>query len=48
MDESGKTHKMKIVDWEIYQLYRNVQNRPNWEDLVRQKYETEFRKKDLF
>ena len=48
IDDAGRSHKLKIVDWEIYQLYRNVQHRDNWEDLVRHKYETEFKKRDLY
>ena len=31
-------HKQTIVDWEAVALYRNVRNRPNWEDLMRQKF----------
>ena len=30
-------HTMTIVDWEILQLYRNVRNRHDWEDVVRRR-----------
>lgn len=31
-------HKQTIVDWEAVALYRNVRRRPNWQDLMRQKF----------
>lgn len=31
-------HRQTIVDWEAVALYRNVRNKPNWEDLMRQKF----------
>ena len=46
-DDTGAIHRQKIVDWEIYQLYRNCQYKPNWEDLVRQKYECELPSRDI-
>lgn len=46
-DETGKVHRQKIVDWEIYQLYRNCQYKPNWESLIRQKYEVELLSRDI-
>lgn len=48
VDDVGKRHKLKIVDWEIYQLYRNCRGKANWEDLVRQKYLTDLPKRNLF
>jgi hypothetical protein len=33
-----KTHTQSIVDWEIFQLYRTVRDRNNWEQLVRRKF----------
>lgn len=47
-DDAGKPHRLKVVDWEIYQLYRKLQGRANWQELIRQKYITEFSKKDLY
>ena len=46
-DEDGKEHKLKIVDWEIYQLYRNVQHREDWRDAIKQKYLTELGRREL-
>ncbi len=31
-------HKQTIVDWEADALYRNVRNKPNWQNLMRQKF----------
>ena len=33
-----KGHKQTIVDWEASALFRNVRRRPNWQDLMRQKF----------
>ena len=38
IDDNGDRHKLKIVDWEIYQLYRNCRHRSDWEELIRQKF----------
>ncbi|MGC8838193.1 MAG: hypothetical protein ACP5UM_07235 [Anaerolineae bacterium] len=42
--EACKGHKMKILDWEIYQLYRHCQSRygTQWERHFRGKLEEEF------
>jgi hypothetical protein len=45
-DDMGAEHRMKIVDWEIYQLYRKYQY-ADWERAVRLKYEQELPKKEL-
>lgn len=34
-------HHQTIVDWEIVALWRHVRARPNWQDLMRQKFERE-------
>lgn len=34
-------HTQTIVDWEAVALWRNVRDRPNWQDLMRQKFEHE-------
>jgi hypothetical protein len=34
-------HHQTIVDWEVVALWRNVRHRPNWQDLMRQKFERE-------
>lgn len=41
-------HKMKIVDWEIYQSYRrwSRQYGPDWEKKLRQRYEYEMQEKN--
>lgn len=31
-------HRQTIVDWEAVALYRNVRNKPNWQNLMRQKF----------
>ena len=31
-------HNQSIVDWEVFQLYRQVRNRDNWEELMRRKW----------
>lgn len=46
-DDAGVQRTLKIVDWEIYQLYRNVKGKSNWRELVRQRLVDEFRTKDL-
>jgi hypothetical protein len=33
------THHQTIVDWEVLALWRRVRNRPNWQDLMRRKFE---------
>lgn len=48
IDDLGRKHKMKIVDWEIYQLYRKCRYQVNWEDLIRQKYEVELPRKNIY
>ncbi len=40
-DSRCKGHEQSVVDWEIFQLYREVRNRENWKDLMRQKWITE-------
>lgn len=47
IDDADKYHKMKVVDWEIYQLYRNVRYKDNWKELIRYKYLTELTRKEL-
>ena len=37
-DPGCRTHEQTIVDWEIAELYRNVQARSNWRDLMRAKW----------
>jgi len=34
-------HKQTIVDWEAVALYRNVRSKPDWRELMRQKFEDE-------
>lgn len=34
-------HTQTIVDWEAVALWRHVRHRPNWQELVRQKFEAE-------
>lgn len=34
-------HTQTIVDWEVVALWRNVRHRPNWQELIRQKFEHE-------
>lgn len=34
----GDGHKQTIVDWEVVALWRHVRNRPNWQDLMRNKF----------
>ncbi len=31
-------HRQTIIDWEAVALYRNVHNKVNWQDLMRQKF----------
>ncbi len=31
-------HRQTIIDWEAVALYRNVHNKANWQDLMRQKF----------
>jgi hypothetical protein len=31
-------HNQSIVDWEVFQLYRQVRNRDNWQELMRRKW----------
>lgn len=31
-------HRQTIVDWEAVALYRNVRDKPNWQELMRQKF----------
>lgn len=40
-DAACNGHLQTIVDWEIVQLYRNVQGRADWQDALRQKWLTE-------
>jgi hypothetical protein len=35
------THHQTIVDWEVLALWRHVRRRSNWQELMRQKFETE-------
>lgn len=35
------SHAQTIVDWEVVALWRHVRQRPNWQDLMRQKLERE-------
>ena len=34
-------HHQTVVDWEIVALWRHVRQRPNWQELMRQKFEQE-------
>lgn len=47
IDDNGKHHDQKIVDWEIYQLYRNCRSRGNWKELVTQRYGVELLQTDI-
>lgn len=47
LDDAGTERNLKIVDWEIYQLFRKVKTKPNWQNLLREKYVDEFRSKDV-
>ena len=40
LDSSCGGHSQTIIDWEAAALWRNVRNRPNWQDLMRQKFVT--------
>ncbi len=35
------THTQTIVDWEVVALWRHVRHRANWQELMKQKFETE-------
>jgi len=35
------THLQTIVDWEVLALWRHVRHRPDWQDLMRAKFEQE-------
>ncbi len=35
------THTQTIVDWEVVSLWRRVRYRPNWQELMRAKFEQE-------
>lgn len=37
-DSNCRGHLQSIVDWEIAQLFRNVRHRPEWRDLIREKW----------
>ena len=37
-DPNCSTHTQSIVDWEIFQLYREVKGRENWMELIRNKF----------
>jgi hypothetical protein len=39
--KDGRPHQQTIVDWEVVQLWRHVRHRPNWQELLRQKFEVE-------
>lgn len=45
---SDKIQRIRITDWEICQLYRNVKNKPSWQDLIQEKYVGEFSTKDVY
>lgn len=34
-------HRQSIIDWETSQMWRTLRDRPNWRDLMRQKWLTE-------
>lgn len=42
----GKPFKHKLVDWEAGALYWNIQRKPNWQALFKQKYLSEFGGRD--
>lgn len=48
--DRNKVERIRITDWEIYQLYRNtVESRQgNWQQKMIDKYVTEFSKRDVF
>ncbi len=35
------SHTQTIIDWELTALWRHVRNKPNWRDLIRQKFQEE-------
>jgi hypothetical protein len=39
--QCSRGHKQTIVDWEVVALYRNVRSKPDWRELMRQKFEDE-------
>jgi hypothetical protein len=46
LDDKGAEHRLKIVDWEIYQLYRKYQHQ-DWERAIRVKYEQQLLQREL-
>lgn len=38
LDEGCNGHEPSIIDWEVMQLYRNVADRDDWRDAMRQKF----------
>lgn len=47
LDDAGVERNLKVVDWEIYQLHRNVKHKKDWRKLIEQKYVTDFHAKYL-
>lgn len=37
-DGACQGHLQSVVDWEIVELFRNVRDRANWKELIRQKW----------
>lgn len=48
--DRNKVERIRITDWEIYQLYRNTvdSRQGNWQQKMIDKYVTEFSKRDVF
>ena len=47
LDDAGIEQRLKIVDWEIYQLYRRVRAKADWQSLLKRKYIDDFADKDV-
>ena len=45
---SDKPERIRITDWEIYQLYRNVCGAPNWQKKMREMYVEKYGAKDVY
>ena len=37
VDVACNSHSQSIIDWEVVALYRNVRDKPNWRELIREK-----------
>lgn len=52
LDSSCGGHSQTIIDWEAAALWRNIRHRPNWQDLMRQRFVAEMwsmdRKTEIF